>query len=976
MTIFEERYKKLNPAQKKAVDTIDGPVMVIAGPGTGKTTILTLRIANILLKTDTPPSGILAITFTDAGVKAMKEKLREIIGSRADEVKIHTFHSFAAGVIAEFGEYFVHLHDFVQMTPIDQAELIRELLTKKEFSDLRPLGNPDFYIGPILETIRDAKREAVTPEMLRDFAKSEIKRIERDETSISSRGESKGELKALAKRAIEKCERTVICANLYSAYEEQKKTKKLMDFDDLILELILALRENINLLRNLQEKYLYILVDEHQDTNDSQNLIIKFLADFFENPNVFIVGDEKQAIYRFQGASVENFLRFEKIWKDMTLISLQENFRSHQQILDATFRMIEGNYNEGENEHLRIKLKASSKEKGKPIEILNTGNTASAESFLIKELKRIQSKEPDKNVAIISRTNRDVERIIKICENEGITVSSERSIDIFSHPIGNLFFSLLEYLLDPLNDEALGKTLIALMWGANLGIALDLIKKIRKGEIENIENEIPALKEIRNEMVTDSPIAFIMFASEKSGFMEIASRDPSFIEVWRGILGLAERIQRENNINDPILLIEKLLAYKNSTERRTVKVSVGVESAQIKVMTAHGSKGLEFDYVFIPYGTEESWKSRSKSSYFVLPMTVRANEENDIRDARRLFYVALTRAKKHIWIMVPGEDAGNLLTPLRFLSELDQRKIFSIEVPLPKKPLALSIKNQITRDEKLLNYIKETILKNGISVTALNHFIECPSKFIYRSIFKIPEAPKVMIEKGNAMHKAFAKIWTDKDKSFSNIQNIIESTVKEYVSKTLLKSFEKEALIGELLENAPYVAKCLQDHFNQKGKIYAETWSEHEFNVSEQKIKIKLHGKFDVLIDTEKEVCVFDYKTRGKMSVNQIKGETKARHGADGGYFRQMVFYKLLLENDYRFNSKTSRKEIIPSLVFLTPDEKKICHIVTIPVLKEDVEKLKSEIKSLIYSVWSGKILEDWCMDEACENCSLKKLHR
>ena len=338
---FEELYKTLNAEQRRAIDAIEGPVMVIAGPGTGKTTILTLRIANILKETDTPASGILAITYTESGVKAMRMKLREIIGARADEVRIHTFHGFAASVISEFDEHFPHLYRSKQMTDIETEDMMRKILQEKRFSKLRPLGDAEFYVRKIISTISEAKREAWTPEIVKVFAKEEIERTKNDEDSLSSRGKTKGALKAEALKRIEKCERAIIFADVYEEYEKRKRDERKMDFDDLISELIFALKKDKLLLQLLQEKFLYILVDEHQDTNDSQNLIVKMLADFFDNPNLFVVGDEKQAIYRFQGASVENFLSFEKKWSSMETIQLKNNtfnlffFRNFQSLVNC-----------------------------------------------------------------------------------------------------------------------------------------------------------------------------------------------------------------------------------------------------------------------------------------------------------------------------------------------------------------------------------------------------------------------------------------------------------------------------------------------------------------------------------------------------------------------------------------------------------------------------------------------------------------
>ena len=378
--------------------------MVIAAK-TGKTTILTLH-ANIL-GSDTPASGILAITFTDAGVKAMRLKLREVIGTRADEVRIYTFHGFAAAVIAEFQEHFVHIARAQQMTDIEAQELVRGILKDKKYKLIRPLGEPDHYVGGILKAISDAKREALTPEMVRDFARSEAERIAADPDSLSTRGATKGQLKADARKHREggKPYCSPMCTKPYEAKKRAAGNSgaaaaRKIDFDDLIFELLQAIRTD-ELLRSLiQEKYLYLLVDEHQDTNDSQNAIIRAIADFFDSPNLFVVGDEKQAIYRFQGASVQNFLQFQNAWKNMQVISLEENYRSHQHILDASFSLIENNYADGEHPLLRVKLRAGGEEAARPIEVVTAGNSTAADMALVERLKEfvaISAKDQTKN---------------------------------------------------------------------------------------------------------------------------------------------------------------------------------------------------------------------------------------------------------------------------------------------------------------------------------------------------------------------------------------------------------------------------------------------------------------------------------------------------------------------------------------------------------------------------------------------------
>ncbi len=980
MSSFDERYAKLNPAQREAVDAIEGPVMVIAGPGTGKTTILTLRIANILKLTDTPAHGILAITYTDAGVKAMRAKLREVIGSRAHDIAIHTFHSFASAMIAEYSNHFLHLDGLRHMTDVEQESLIRSILAEAQFRQLRPTGKPDAYIPAIMSAIDAAKREALTPAMVGQHAAKEILRIKDDEDSISTRGASKGKLKAEAQEHIEKCERTILFADVYAEYEKRKREGKRMDFNDLIIELLVALRNDQLLLRLVQERFLYLLVDEHQDTNDAQNFIIALIAEFFETPNIFIVGDEKQAIYRFQGASVENFLLLQKRWPAMRVISLDTNYRSHQGILDASFAMIENNYENDEHKELRIELKSSAKEKTRPIDVVIGENAAAIEEYLIGELRSIiehnDRSGQRSTVAIITRRNRDVERVIRLLESNHIPVSSERSVDIFHHPIGAIFFDLIEYLADPSKNEALARTLAAGMWGLPFGESVRLIRSLRSGQTADLEKTMPALVHIQRKVLNDGTVGFLVHAAEASGFIGLVAQDPAYIHVWRGIVALAESLAREGNIQSPAELMKSLLAYRLSADSKTVKVSVGAPDLPIQAMTAHGSKGLEFDYVFMPYATEEAWIGRPRGSSFVLPR--KKADDHDIRDVRRLFYVALTRAKKHVVILSASEESdGKALTPLRFITELDPESVAPVELPraeveLPRLPLDARGARSVLTDvhsAKMIGLAKEVLLDSGLSVTALNHFLECPNKFLYLSILKLPQAPSPAAEKGTAMHEAISSVWKEENRTADSIQKTIEEAIAAYLSASFLPMNEKEAVKTELFSDAQAVAKALEPHFNAKGPIFTECWvkSMFEYSYKGERVAMPIHGKLDAIVESGQEVDVFDYKTRQAMSVNAIKGLTK---GSTGDYFRQLVFYKLLLADEPRWR----QRKIAPSLVFVSPDDKGRCPIVTLPITADDIASVKKQIQSVIDSVWSGVIATARCADPSCEWCGLKEI--
>lgn len=969
---FKEFYQKLNKKQKEAVDSIEGPVMVIAGPGTGKTTVLTLRVAQILRKTDTPASGILAITYTDSGVKSMRQKLRETIGGQADDVEIHTFHSFAVSVIRDYPDHFPHLSGAEPMTEIESREFIEEILKEKKFSEIRPFGRPDLYVEPILSAISQSKREAHTPEMLKDYAEGEIKRIQDDKKEYSNRGLSKGELKAEAKKKIQKLERAILLSEVYKKYDEKKIQKKKIDFDDMIFELERALKKDELLLRLLQEKYLYLLVDEHQDTNDSQNTLILFIADFFETPNVFIVGDEKQAIYRFQGASLENFLKFKREWRDVKLIQLDTSYRSHQKILDAGFQLIENNYKGEEHKDLRVELKAGKNEKEKPIVVAKGKNIVDTEEYLIHQVKNILSKELKAEIALIVRTNASVGRLKRLCENRGVKASSVRNVDIFEHPAGRLFFDLISAVFDPLNKEALGKTISAGLWGFSLQEQIEVLKELRADRLKDKSLQ-RKIKNLNDSIYSGDPLGFLFELADSSFYTEKISSEPERMEIWRGIIELSETILRSrDNSSDTKSLLQELLAFRGMSEQKQVKIFSGDPESRVQIMTAHGSKGLEFDYVFLPYATESFWLKKGRSSFFALPFE-KTSSEDEIKDSRRLFYVALTRAKKHVEILTHTElEGGETDLSLRFIEELGENNFERKEV---KEIGKISLLKVESRNEKLkksyLDEAKRVLKEKGLSVTALNHFLECPNIFLYRSILKIPDLPNINSEKGNAMHFALAWVLRTKERDLKKIEKTVKKKAFEYLQNSFLNKFEIEALKDSLNEEIPIMVRGLKEHFAISGKTFVEkpAAGELEFSLKShtEKIKVPIHGRLDLVVENKDSVEVFDYKTRKGMSPAEIKGETK---NSDGRYFRQLVFYTLLLSQNPRYKDL----DIIPYLIFLTPDQKGRVKTVSLPVSKEDLESLKDEIKELLESVYSGEILQKTCDNPKCEWCALRQV--
>ncbi|MEL6803886.1 MAG: ATP-dependent helicase, partial [Bacteroidota bacterium] len=429
---FLDAYQRLNTEQKLAVDTIDGPVMVIAGPGTGKTQILTLRIAKILLETDTAPESILALTFTESGARAMRERLRTYVGALAYRLPIYTFHGFAETVIKQYPDAYPHIIGGRAATDLERITIIEQILEDAHFTVLRPRGNPAYYVNPILGELSALKRENITLEVLRDA-------IVREEVALTKipkiheKGAHKGKVRSEYQKAEKNLVRNQELVHVYELYQAMLRSEQLYDYDDMMTETVAVLESDESVLRDLQESYQYLLADEHQDVNGAQNRILDLLANYHDTPNIFVVGDEKQAIFRFQGASIQNFLFFEDRFSGTHTITLETNYRSGQTILDAAQDVIA--VEDGPLLALRQPLVAATVESGVVSERAFSHQAVEDES-LVAAIKALvgEGVSPDE-IAVIVRTNREVEALSTRLRAANVPTIASAESDILTHPV-------------------------------------------------------------------------------------------------------------------------------------------------------------------------------------------------------------------------------------------------------------------------------------------------------------------------------------------------------------------------------------------------------------------------------------------------------------------------------------------------------------------------------------------------------------
>ncbi|MFN3939095.1 MAG: ATP-dependent helicase, partial [Chitinophagales bacterium] len=426
---FAKAYATLNERQREAVDCIEGPVLVVAGPGTGKTQILAVRIGTILSRTDTLPENILCLTYTDAGTVAMRRRLASFIGPDAYRVGIYTFHAFCNEVIQSNPDYFGR-RELEPVSDLEKVTIVENILHKLPANHILKKFTGDFsndtsrLLG-LFETMKKENWEPATIHQAIDTYLNDIPNREefKYQRPNKSKGIALGDLKLeLIKAETEKMERLRAASALFDDYQEQLRIAGRYDYADMILWVLRAFATDENLLRNYQERYLYFLVDEFQDTNGAQNEILQQLTSFWDVPNVFAVGDDDQSIYEFQGARVKNILDFYNRYSpDIKLVVLTDNYRSTQSILDASKAVIDKN-----NERLINKLKGLSKNlQAKDAErvahnympeVHQYKNIAQEEAGVMHQIEELnKSGVPLNEIAVLYHRHAQADNLIRLC---------------------------------------------------------------------------------------------------------------------------------------------------------------------------------------------------------------------------------------------------------------------------------------------------------------------------------------------------------------------------------------------------------------------------------------------------------------------------------------------------------------------------------------------------------------------------------
>ncbi|MFM6976545.1 MAG: ATP-dependent DNA helicase [Sphingobacteriaceae bacterium] len=1020
---FQKALAQLNQNQLKAVNQLDGPVLVIAGPGTGKTQILAARIGKILLDTDTQPHNILCLTYTDAGAIAMRKRLFEFIGPEAYRVNIYTFHAFCNDIIQENLDYFGKL-ELDAISDLERIELFKNLVDGfgKDHMLKRFRGEVYYEIKRLQHLFSAMKREDWTPGYISQKIDEFLALIEHAEPGTAyhktyryqknGKGYQAGSWKPQYGELKENLEKLRAAANEFPNYRELMRKMGRYDFDDMILWILEAFKKDENFLLNYQERYQYVLVDEYQDTSGAQNELIQLLISYWDKPNIFVVGDDDQSIFRFQGANVQNIHAYYSLYeKDLYQVMLTDNYRSSQHILDTARVLIENNQERvqlpGLSKQLIAKNEAYTNYIVKPqIRAYSSQfHEFTHITFQIEEL--IADGVAPQEIAVIYKEHRSGQELARYFQLRGIPVSAKKKVNILKEPFGRKIINLLRYIaleneFSYSGDELLFEIMhydfydIAPIDIARISVEVNDFNRSGAGktsirnkiyEIARSDEQVPLsspsqkqikrlsddfeywIRETHNltlhhlfekMMVRGGILAYVLKSTDETWFMQVLTSLFNFL--------------KEESRKKPDLSLKEFVELLNLLEENDLPLELNqsvFNEAGVNFLTCHGSKGLEFDHVFLIGNTKNVWEGKRKnnSGQYKLPDTVFSSLPNasDEEELRRLFYVALTRARKQLFISYAEEsESGKPLESTVFIGEILAATELTVQhMQLGQDSLSNFFVLQFKESEKpdlgLIDgpFIDHLLDKYTLSVTHLNNYLDCPLKFYFQNLVQVPCGKNDTMTFGSAVHWALNKLFRklpDNQNEFHDLKQFM-SDFQWYMNRN------REAFTSEQFKRRmEYGEKILPPYYNQ----YLASWV--KTSLTEYKIKnveidgVPVTGSLDKVELSGKQVNIVDYKTGNyENAAKKLNGPTE-KDPLGGDYWRQAVFYKLMVENDRRMAWEVQSVEFdfvepvkdryIKEKIVIMPEHLK--------VVRNQIKEVYSRIKNHDFS-GCGKEDCSWC---------------
>jgi DNA helicase II / ATP-dependent DNA helicase PcrA len=844
----------LNTAQKSAVTHTGGPLLIVAGAGTGKTTVITQKISYLIREKKVAPEHIVALTFTERAAREMHERVDVLESNPYADLHISTFHAFCQKLLEQYGLDIGLFDRFSVLSRTDAWLLMRQHIDDLPLDIYRPLSNPAAHIHALLDHFSKCKDELISPETYRQYAESLA--LDADDVHTERRRQH------------------MELADAYHAYNQLLYNEQSLDFGDLIFHAVRLLRDKPDIASAVQSQYTHVLVDEFQDVNWAQYELTRLLG----NGELTVVGDDDQSIYAFRGASVSNILRFKQDYPASRDIVLTENYRSGQAILDASYALVEHNNPDRLEVKLGIskKLVSASGEEGLLTSTLYASGDDEADavaSRITDILNTSEDTSPD-DIAILVRAHAHAQPFLQALLRHGIPYEYVSSSGLFRQDAVLDCISLLTYIVDPFNGPALYRILTMPILGlshSDVHIFLHHIKKkritlataldfapstgISRESVSIFSSLSGALGRAKAGVSRKKPSAVLVLLLHDIGYLASllaresggdtdAARHISYMHQFFTYITSFETTHTDATVYS---LMEYLSYVRESGDRGAIYAPVET-SGSINVMTVHASKGLEFAHVFIVGAVEERFPTRMRRAAIELPAEL-INEqlpEGDYhyQEERRLMYVAMTRAKQAVHISYAKLYGGTReKKPSRFIAQCGEH-LASVSRESSHNAPSISAVPQTKAVPEKIDYP----LPTSFSFSQIRSFDTCPYQYKLAHVLKIPVQGNHSFSFGNTIHLTLQKFYSELQKRNTATQESLfdVSSKKEGNSidvpplNRLLELYEK-CWIPDW-----YVSTDQKKAYYEKGKHMLQAF--YESQQDRWTVPIALEGSFTISV--------------------------------------------------------------------------------------------------------------------------------
>jgi len=917
----------LNENQLKAVKHKSGPLLVVAGAGTGKTRVITERVKHLIENEKIKPQEVLALTFTEKASQEMLNRIGDVMPLGYEEPWVSTFHGFADRILKTEGLE-IGLDPSYKILPTsDQWLLLRKNLFNLDLKYFRPLGNPTKFISAILKFISRLQDENISVKELKSYVKS-----------LKITGEEKQRWEELS--------------HIYEKYEEIKLKNSALDFGDLIDWTIKLFTDRPNILEKYQDQFKHVLVDEFQDTNYAQYELIKLLCpEKMGNRSLMVVGDDSQSIYKFRGAAVSNILQFKKDFKGAEMITLLENYRSSQEILDPAYKLIKNNNPDTLESKLGIskELVSQIKEKGGETKVIKVDTLDDEIEYILRKIYEILGKEERytyKDIAIMARANNHLDPFVMGLRKYGLPYQLVGNRGLYDADEISDIISLLKVLTNSSDGTSLYRVLsidsleipyseISKLLSNARKQRVDLWEMGKTSKDERVQNLVNIIESFQDKITKLTPTELTHSLVHDIKYLEPLLENETtenILKIQNLNLFLRKVQNFEVNYHSEYKQMPTIIDF---VEYLDLVIEAGENPAQaeiedidtINLITVHSSKGLEFPVVFMVNLVSGRFPTRNRGDPIEVPdelikETLPTGDEHT-QEERRLFYVGMTRSKKYLYLTYAENYGGKRdTTPSGYLKETG----IKTEKVKPDTEKQVSLFEIQKTPKKTPKKTSQGFEPAYLSYSQIDNYLICPLRYKYGYVLNVPTAPSHPLSFGNTIHETLKRFHTQ------------QMFGKEVSLKKLLEIYEENWIpVGYLDEKHKKLRfesgkKLLENYYDENKDLKVKYVAlEKSFNL---KIDgIKMYGRID-RIDKHPngDIEIIDYKT----------GSLKTQKDVDKD--AQMTIYALACKEALNLDPK------ILSFYYVEAGEK-----VSTERTEKHFKGIKGKIKDVIKNIKEGK---------------------